>query len=49
MHELLKFVKILNNAGIMNRVGNMNGIRIINNVGKSDYVKLEKVVWIVGK
>ena len=43
MHELLESVEILNNVGIMNDIG------IINNVGKSDYVKLEKVVWIVGK
>ena len=49
MHELLKSVGIHNNVGIRNRVGNLNSIGIINNVGKSDYVTLEKVVWIVGE
>ena len=47
MHELLKSVQILNNAGIINRVENMNSIGIITNIGKSDYVKLKKVVRIV--
>ena len=38
---------IANYAGIINHVENKNSIGIINNVGTSDYVELEKVAWIV--
>ena len=42
-------LEMLNSIWIVNYVGNMNSIKVINNIGKLDYVKLEKVVWIVGK
>ena len=39
----------MNNVETMNSVGNMDSIRIINNVGKLGYDKLMNIVWIVGE